>query len=196
MTISALALQGNIAEHARALKDSGAHALLVRRVSEPDQVDGLVILDDESMTMSNLLPSFGLFDTLNDRIASGLPVYGTCTDMIMLASSILDGREDQRSSGALDMAVCHNVFGRQVNSYEKDLNVEGVRGGPPHVMFTHAPWAESVGKGIEVIACIGNSTDGPIVDVRRGNAVATSFHPEVGGDDRIHAVFVGMVARA
>ena len=125
VTIGVLALQGDVAEHVRALENSGARALLVRRVSELDQVDGLVIPGGESTTMSNLLLSFGLFDTLNDRIASGMPVYGTCAGMIMLASSILDGREDQRSFGALDMVVRRNAFGRQVDSYEEDLDVVG-----------------------------------------------------------------------
>ena len=196
VTIGVLALQGDVAEHARALENSGARALLVRRVSELDQVDGLVIPRGESTTMSNLLLSFGLFDTLNDRIASGLPVYGTCAGMIMLASSILDGREDQRSFAALDMVVRRNAFGRQVDSYEEDLDVEGLEGGPFHAVFIRAPWVESVGEGVEVIARAGNSTDGPIVGVRRGNVMATSFHPEVGGDDRIHAMFVDMVACA
>lgn len=195
VTIGVLALQGDVAEHVRALENSGARALLVRRVSELDQVDGLVIPGGESTTMSNLLLSFGLFDELHDRIASGLPVYGTCAGMIMLASSILDGREDQRSFGALDMVVRRNAFGRQVDSYEEDLDVEGVEGDPFHAVFIRAPWVESVGEGVEVIARAGNSADGPIVAVRRGNVMATSFHPEVGGDDRIHAMFVDMVAR-
>ena len=179
VTIGVLALQGDVAEHVRALENSGARALLVRRVSELEQVDGLVIPGGESTTMSNLLLSFGLFDTLSERIASGMPVYGTCAGMIMLASSILDGR-----------------FVRQVDSYEEDLDVEGLEGGPFHAVFIRAPWVESVGEGVEVIARAGNAADGPIVAVRRGNVMATSFHPEVGGDDRIHGLFVDMVARA
>ena len=193
VTIGVLALQGDVAEHVRALENSGARALLVRRVCELEQVDGLVIPGGESTTMSNLLLSFGLFDTLNERIASGMPVYGTCAGMIMLASSILDGRADQRSFGALDMVVRRNAFGRQVDSYEEDLGLEG---GPFHAVFIRAPWVESVGEGVEVIARAGNTADGPIVAVRRGNVMATSFHPEVGGDDRIHAMFVDMVASA
>ena len=196
VTIGVLALQGDVAEHVRALENSGTRTLLVRRVCELEQVDGLVIPGGESTTMSNLLLSFGLFDTLNERIASGMPVYGTCAGMIMLASSILDGRVDQRSFGALDMVVRRNAFGRQVDSYEEDLDVVGLEGGPFHAVFIRAPWVESVGEGVEVIACAGNSADGPIVAVRRGNVMATSFHPEVGGDDRIHAMFVDMVASA
>ena len=173
VTIGVLALQGDVAEHVRALENSGARALLVRRVCELE-----------------------LFDTLYERIASGMPVYGTCAGMIMLASSMLDGRADQRSFGALDMVVRRNAFGRQVDSYEEDLDVVGLEGGPFHAVFIRAPWVESVGEGVEVIARAGNSAEGPIVAVRRGNVMATSFHPEVGGDDRIHAMFVDMVKRA
>lgn len=196
VTIGVLALQGDVAEHVRALENSGARALLVRRESELSQVDGLVIPGGESTTMSNLLVSFGLFDAVYERIASGMPVYGTCAGMIMLASSILDGREDQRSFGGLDIVVRRNAFGRQVDSYEEDLDVVGLDGGPFHAVFIRAPWVESVGEGVEVIARAGNSADGPIVAVRHGNVMATSFHPEVGGDHRIHAMFVDMVAHA
>ena len=196
VTIGVLALQGDVAEHVRALENSGARALLVRRESELSQVDGLVIPGGESTTMSNLLVSFGLFDAVYERIASGMPVYGTCAGMIMLASSILDGREDQRSFGGLDIVVRRNAFGRQVDSYEEDLDVVGLEGGPFHAVFIRAPWVESVGEGVEVIARAGNSADGPIVAVRHGNVMATSFHPEVGGDHRIHAMFVDMVAHA
>ena len=196
VTIGVLALQGDVAEHVRALENSGARAVLVRRESELNQVDGLVIPGGESTTMSNLLVSFGLFDAVCERIASGMPVYGTCAGMIMLASSILDGREDQRSFGGLDIVVRRNAFGRQVDSYEEDLDVVGLDAGPFHAVFIRAPWVESVGEGVEVIARAGNSADGPIVAVRHGNVMATSFHPEVGGDHRIHAMFVDMVAHA
>ena len=196
VTIGVRALQGDVPEHVRALENSGARALLVRRESELSQVDGLVIPGGESTTMSNLLVSFGLFDAVYERIASGMPVYGTCAGMIMLASSILDGREDQRSFGGLDIVVRRNAFGRQVDSYEEDLDVVGLDGGPFHAVFIRAPWVESVGEGVEVIARAGNSADGPIVAVRHGNVMATSFHPEVGGDHRIHAMFVDMVAHA
>ena len=196
VTIGVLALQGDVAEHVRALENSGARAVLVRRESELNRVDGLVIPGGESTTMSNLLVSFGLFDAVYERIASGMPVYGTCAGMIMLASSILDGREDQRSFGGLDIVVRRNAFGRQVDSYEEDLDVVGLDGGPFHAVFIRAPWVESVGEGVEVIARAGNSADGPIVAVRHGNVMATSFHPEVGGDHRIHAMFVDMVAHA
>ena len=190
----------------RALENSGARALLVRRVSELDQVDGLVIPGGESTTMSNLLLSFGLFDTLNDRIASGMPVYGTCAGMIMLASSILDGRDDQRSFGALDMVVRRNAFGRQVDSYEEDLiapQLDARPDRPLRAIFIRAPWVEEVGPGVEILATtragraagVGGADGGRIVAVRQGSLLATSFHPEVGGDHRVHDVFVSMVTR-
>ena len=195
VTIGVLALQGDVAEHARALENSGARVSLVRRQDELARVDGLVIPGGESTTMSKLLVSFDLFDALGERIAAGMPVYGTCAGMIMLASTVLDGRDDQRCFGALDMVVRRNAFGRQIDSYEEDLDVEGIEAGPFHAVFIRAPWVESVGGGVEVIARAGNRSDGPIVAVRRGAVMATSFHPEVGGDDRMHGLFVDMVAR-
>ena len=192
VTIGVLALQGDVAEHARALENSGARVSLVRRQDELARVDGLVIPGGESTTMSKLLVSF---DALGERIAAGMPVYGTCAGMIMLASTVLDGRDDQRCFGALDMVVRRNAFGRQIDSYEEDLDVEGIEEGPFHAVFIRAPWVESVGGGVEVIARAGNRSDGPIVAVRRGAVMATSFHPEVGGDDRMHGLFVDMVAR-
>ena len=196
VTIGVLALQGDVAEHARALENSGARVSLVRRQDELARVDGLVIPGGESTTMSKLLVSFDLFDALGERIAAGMPVYGTCAGMIMLASTVLDGRDDQRCFGALDMVVRRNAFGRQIDSYEEDLDVVGIEEGPFHAVFIRAPWVESVGGGVEVIARAGNRSDGPIVAVRRGAVMATSFHPEVGGDDRMHGLFVDMVARA
>ena len=193
VTIGVLALQGDVAEHVRALENSGARAVLVRRESELNRVDGLVIPGGESTTMSNLLVSFGLFDAVCERIASGMPVYGTCAGMIMLASSILDGREDQRSFGALDMVVRRNAFGRQFDSYEEDLQIRGVEGGRFHAVFIRAPWVESLGEGVEVLARADNSEDGPIVAVRKGPFMACSFHPELGGDDRMHALFTSIV---
>lgn len=195
VTIGVLALQGDVAEHARALENSGARVSLVRRQDELARVDGLVIPGGESTTMSKLLVSFDLFDALGERITAGMPVYGTCAGMIMLASTVLDGRDDQRCFGALDMVVRRNAFGRQIDSYEEDLDVEGIEEGPFHAVFIRAPWVESVGGGVEVIARAGNRSDGPIVAVRRGAVMATSFHPEVGGDDRMHGLFVDMVAR-
>ncbi|MBJ2328240.1 pyridoxal 5'-phosphate synthase glutaminase subunit PdxT [Schaalia cardiffensis] len=193
VTIGVLALQGDVDEHMRALERSGARALRVRRADELEQIEGLIIPGGESTTMSKLLTSFGLFDPLAQRIRSGLPVWGTCAGMIMLASSILDGREDQRSFGALDMVVRRNAFGRQFDSYEEDLQIRGVEGGPFHAVFIRAPWVESLGEGVEVLARADNSEDGPIVAVRKGPFMACSFHPELGGDDRMHALFISIV---
>ncbi len=195
VTIGVLALQGDVAEHVRALEESGARALPVRRLAELDSVDGLVIPGGESTTMSHLLLAFGLFEPLRERIAAGLPVWGTCAGMIMLASTVLDGRDDQRSFSALDMVVRRNAFGRQVDSYEEDLEVAGLDE-PFHAVFIRAPWVESVGADVEVLARAGNAPDGPIVAVRSGSVLATSFHPEVGGDSCLHRLFVSMVERA
>ena len=192
-----LAVQGAFAEHAAMLDRLGAPWKLLRAAEDfDDSIDRVILPGGESTTQGKLLRSTGLFEPIAAHIAAGKPVFGTCAGMIMLASSILDGRDDQRSFGALDMVVRRNAFGRQVDSYEEDLDVEGLDGGPFHAVFIRAPWVESVGEGVEVIARAGNAADGPIVAVRRGNVMATSFHPEVGGDDRIHGLFVDMVARA
>ena len=193
VTVGILALQGDVAEHVRALEESGARAVLVRRQSELDAVDGLVIPGGESTTMSNLLLSFGLFDPLSKKIADGMPVYGTCAGMIMLATHILAGRDDQRSFAAIDMVVRRNAFGRQVDSYEEDLFIDGIEGAPFPAVFIRAPWVESVGNDVKVLARAGNLPDGPIVAVRSGQAMATSFHPEIGSDSRFHDLFVRMI---
>ena len=183
VNIGILALQGDVAEHVRALEESGARAVLVRRSEELASVDGLVIPGGESTTMSNLLLSFGIFDQLAEQISNGMPVYGTCAGMIMLATSILDGRDDQRS------------FGRQVDSYEEELDIKGIEGKPFPAVFIRAPWVESVGESVDVLARAGNTPDGPIVAVRSGQALATSFHPEIGTDWRFHELFTRMVQR-
>lgn len=192
VTIGVLALQGDVAEHMRALEESGARAVSVRRERELDGLDGLIIPGGESTAISNLMLSFGLYELLKARIDAGLPVWGTCAGMIMLASEILDGREDQKSFAAMDMTVRRNAFGRQVDSYEEDLDVQGVEGGPFHAVFIRAPWVERIGEGVEVLARAGNDPDGPVVAVRSGRVMATSFHPEMGVDHRMHALFVSM----
>lgn len=198
VTIGVLALQGDVAEHVRALENSGARAVSVRRESELRSVDGLVVPGGESTTMSKLLDAFGLLAPLRERVAAGMPVWGTCAGMILLASRILDGRQDQHCLAALDMTVRRNAFGRQVDSYEEDLALTGLPGldSPFRAVFIRAPWVERVGDGVEVLARAGNARDGAIVAVRRGNVMATSFHPELGGDDRLHAAFVRIVEQA
>lgn len=186
--VGVLALQGDVREHLAALRDSGAEAIGVRRVAELESIDALVIPGGESTTMSNLLRVFELLDPLIERLRGGMPVYGSCAGMILLASEILDTREDAVALGAIDMTVRRNAFGRQVDSFEGDLEFEGL-GDPVHAVFIRAPWVERVGDDVQVLA----SAHGHPVAVRQGNAMATAFHPEVTGDRRIHRMFVELV---
>lgn len=194
-TIGVLALQGDVREHARALTAVGAVAVPVRRLAELESVDGLVLPGGESTTIDKLLRAFGLFEPLRERIAAGLPVYGSCAGMILLADRVLDAQPGQRTLGGLDMTVRRNAFGRQVDSFEVDVDVRGVPGGPFRAVFIRAPWVEDVGPAVEVLARIpGSGGDtGRIVAVQQGALLATSFHPELGGDQRMHAHFLRMV---
>ncbi|QRY63995.1 pyridoxal 5'-phosphate synthase glutaminase subunit PdxT [Gordonia sp. PDNC005] len=199
--IGVLALQGDVREHTEALLASGAEVLPVRRKAELDRVDGLVIPGGESTTMSRLLGVFDLYDPLVERLRDGLPAYGSCAGMIMLASTILDTRPDARHLDALHVTVRRNAFGRQVESFETDLDFVGITDAPGadpmRAVFIRAPWVESVGEGVDVLATV---PDGPaagrVVAVRQQNVLATSFHPEVTGDHRVHRFFVDMVAEA
>lgn len=195
--IGVLALQGDVREHVRALAGSGADARPVRRPEELDAVDGLVIPGGESTTMSKLADIFELREPIRKRIESGMPVYGSCAGMIMLATEVLDGRPDQRGFDGIEMTVRRNAFGRQVDSFEAPVEITGVPGEPFHAVFIRAPWVERVGDGVEVL---GRVTDGPAagrtVAVRQGNLLATSFHPELTGDLRVHRYFVDLVRDA
>ncbi|MGW6695206.1 pyridoxal 5'-phosphate synthase glutaminase subunit PdxT [Rhodococcus sp. NPDC054953] len=192
-----LALQGDVREHLAALRASGAEAITVRRAEELAGVDGLVIPGGESTTMSRLLVVFNLLEPLRARLRAGMPAYGSCAGMILLASEVLDTRPDAHCLAGLDITVRRNAFGRQVDSFEEDLDVAGVAGEPMRAVFIRAPWVERVGAGVEVLATV---PDGPaagrVVAVRQGPVLATSFHPEVTGDRRIHELFVGMVRQA
>ena len=198
--IGVLALQGDVREHVFALEAAGADAVAVRRPAELDKIDGIVIPGGESTTMSKLLGIFDLFDPLVDKLSDGLPAYGSCAGMIMLASTILDTRPDARHLDALDVTVRRNAFGRQVESFETDLEFTGITdaegAAPMRAVFIRAPWVESAAPEVEVLARV---PDGPaagrIVAVRQGNVLATSFHPEVTGDRRVHEYFVEMVRR-
>ena len=195
--IGVLALQGDVREHLRVLGDLGAQAVVVRRESELASCDGLVVPGGESTTIAKLARIFGLLDPLRQRIAEGLPVFGTCAGMILLADRIEDGTSDQETLGGLDITVRRNAFGRQVDSFEADLEFAGLTD-PVHAVFIRAPWVEAVGDGVEVLAAIprdpaAGAAAGRIVAVRQGPLLATSFHPEVGGDSRIHRVFVDLV---
>lgn len=194
--IGVLALQGDVAEHLVALTESGAGAVAVRRPEELDGVDALVLPGGESTTMSKLLDLFDLMAPLRARVRDGMPVYGSCAGMILLADEVLDGRADRESVGGLDVVVRRNAFGRQVDSFEADLDVTGVDGGPVRAVFIRAPWVERVGSdSVEVLATVPG--DGPaagrIVAVRQGSLLATAFHPEITGDHRVHRAFVDLV---
>jgi 5'-phosphate synthase pdxT subunit len=199
--IGVLALQGDVREHVAALRESGARAVSVRRATELSEVDGLVLPGGESTTMSRLLDIFELLTPLRERIAAGMPVYGSCAGMILLAGKVLDGREDQHQLGGLDMIVRRNAFGRQVDSFEEDLDFIGVPGDPVHAVFIRAPWVESASPEVEVLARVGEAPQVPggeaaagrIVAVRQGPVLATAFHPELTGDTRVHRLFVEMV---
>ncbi|MCY0936315.1 pyridoxal 5'-phosphate synthase glutaminase subunit PdxT [Streptomyces sp. H34-S4] len=187
--IGVLALQGDVREHLIALASADAVARPVRRPEELAEVDALVIPGGESTTMSKLAVLFGMLEPLRERVRAGMPVYGTCAGMIMLADKLLDGREDQETLGGIDMIVRRNAFGRQNESFEAQVDFAGIGGGPVEGVFIRAPWVESVGGAVEVLA----TYDGHTVAVRQGNVLATSFHPELTGDDRVHAYFVDMV---
>lgn len=187
--IGVLALQGDVREHLIALAAADAVARPVRRPEELAEVDGLVIPGGESTTMSKLAVLFGMLEPLRERIAAGLPVYGTCAGLIMLADKILDPRSGQETLAGIDMIVRRNAFGRQNESFEAAVEVAGVDDGPVEGVFIRAPWVESIGAQVEVLA----EHDGHIVAVRQANALATSFHPELTGDHRMHALFVKMV---
>ncbi|MFF9067452.1 pyridoxal 5'-phosphate synthase glutaminase subunit PdxT [Streptomyces sp. NPDC014891] len=190
--IGVLALQGDVREHLIALAAADAVARPVRRPEELAEIDGLVIPGGESTTISKLAELFGMAEPLRERIAAGLPVYGTCAGLIMLAEKILDPRSGQETFGGIEMIVRRNAFGRQNESFEAGVTVAGIEDGPVEGVFIRAPWVESVGAEVEVLA----EHEGHIVAVRQGRALATSFHPELTGDHRIHALFVDMVRAA
>jgi 5'-phosphate synthase pdxT subunit len=199
-TIGVFALQGDVREHLRVLDSLGARAIGVRRLGELERCDGMVVPGGESTTMFKLARTFDLFEPIRQRIKEGMPVFGTCAGMIMLADRVEDGTADQETLGGLDITVRRNAFGRQVDSFEGDLDFAGLTD-PVHAVFIRAPWVERSGPGVEVLARIGDDSAagaaaGRIVAVRQGSLMATSFHPEMGGDDRIHRMFVDLVTSA
>ncbi|MGI9157968.1 MAG: pyridoxal 5'-phosphate synthase glutaminase subunit PdxT [Marmoricola sp.] len=193
MRIGVLALQGDVREHLRMMGDLGADALAVRRPAELAACDGLVLPGGESTTMAKLARTFELFEPLRSRIAGGLPVLGTCAGMILLADRVLDGTSDQETLGGLDTTVRRNAFGRQVDSFEGEVEFT-IFDGPVHGSFIRAPWVEQVGPEVDVLARVGGGEAlGRIVAVRQGPLLATSFHPEVGKDVRIHRYFLDKI---
>ena len=205
-TIGVLALQGDVREHLAALTEAGARALPVKSVDALAGLDGLVLPGGESTTISMLAIRWGLIQPLRDAVAAGLPVYGSCAGMILLADTILDGRPDQQSIGGIDMVVRRNAFGRQVDSFEADVDFPALGAEPIRAVFIRAPWVESVGPSVEVLATVSRegghasqravpADSDRICAVRSGSLLATSFHPELTGDHRVHALFADMVRR-
>ena len=185
-----LALQGDVREHLRALRGTDAQPIAIRRPEELDGVDGLVIPGGESTAIWKLATSFELFDPVRKRIAAGMPAFGSCAGMIMLADRLLDGAPGQQTFGGIDMTVRRNAFGRQVDSFETELQLRCIEG-RLRAVFIRAPWVESVGASVEIL---GRTADtGRIVAVRQGPLLATAFHPELTADDRIHQLFADFV---
>jgi pyridoxal 5'-phosphate synthase pdxT subunit len=184
--IGVLALQGDVREHLRALDEVGARAKPVRRLTEIEAVDGLVIPGGESTTLWRLTLAFDLLDPLRKLIAAGLPAFGSCAGMIMLADRLVDGVEGQQTFGGIDMTVRRNAFGRQVDSFERPV---GIAGSPFHAVFIRAPWVEEAGRDVTVLA----EDEGRIIAVRQGVLLATAFHPELTPDRRVHRFFIDMV---
>lgn len=194
--IGVFALQGDVREHLRMLEGAGARARPVRRPSELAEVDALVLPGGESTTMYKLATVFDLLEPIRDRIKTGMPAFGTCAGMIMLADEIEGGIAGQLTLGGLDVVVRRNAFGRQVDSFESDVEFAPFDE-PFHALFIRAPWVEEVGDDVEVLATVASgSARGRIVAVRQGPLIATSFHPEITGDDRVHRYFVDLVASA
>ncbi|WP_433323991.1 pyridoxal 5'-phosphate synthase glutaminase subunit PdxT [Spirillospora sp. CA-294931] len=196
-SIGVLALQGDVREHLRALQAAGARTSTVRRPEELEAVDALVIPGGESTTMWKLARTFELMEPLRKRIESGMPAYGSCAGMIMLADRIRDGAAGQETIGGIDMTVRRNAFGRQVDSFESEIRLDGMEDSPYHAVFIRAPWVESVGDDVRVLGRAESGANvGRIVAVRQGRLLATSFHPELTGDYRVHHYFADLVRRA
>ncbi|MDE3227491.1 MAG: pyridoxal 5'-phosphate synthase glutaminase subunit PdxT [Acidobacteriota bacterium] len=191
MKVGVLALQGDVREHMSSLIACGVDPISVRRSSEIDQVDALVLPGGESTTIAQLAEVFGIYDQLKKRIDEGMPVYGSCAGMILLANEILDSKVGQKTFGGLNITVRRNAFGRQVDSFETDIPFKDGSNELVRAVFIRAPWVEKVGEGVEVLASVDNHP----VAVRSKTLLATSFHPEITGDHRIHRYFIEEVAR-
>jgi 5'-phosphate synthase pdxT subunit len=197
LPIGVLALQGDFREHAEALTRIGVSHLKVRTIAELESVSGLIIPGGESTVMHKLAVAYDLFEPIRRKIRDGLPAFGTCAGLIMLADAITDGIVGQETFGGLDVTVQRNAFGHQVDSFEVDLDFAGIDDGPVHAAFIRAPLITRVGSGVEVVAQIPADDihpNGGVVGVRQGNLLGISFHPEVTGEDRIHRLFSQIVA--
>ncbi|CAB4745516.1 unannotated protein [freshwater metagenome] len=190
MKVGVLALQGDFREHLSALGECGVTGKLVKTPSEVSEVDALIIPGGESTTISKLAKSFGLFDLISKRIADGMPTYGSCAGMILVAKSILDPASGQETFGGIDMQVRRNAFGRQTESFEVDLAFAGISGAPIRSIFIRAPWVESCGSGVDVLGSLEVDGKSHPVAVAQGRVLATAFHPELTGDNRVHRYFL------
>ena len=191
MKVGVLALQGDVREHILALNECGASAKAVKTYDEISSIDALVIPGGESTTISKLARSFNLFELISNRISNGMPTYGSCAGLILLANKVEDAIVGQESFGGLDVVARRNAFGRQVDSFEMDLEIKGISSPKFRAIFIRAPWIESVGTKVEVLAQV----DGRAVAVRDRHILATSFHPELTGDNRIHRYFLDVVCK-
>jgi len=197
LVIGVLALQGDVREHLHALAEADALARPVRRPEELEGIHGLVLPGGESTTMSKLAVEFGVLDPIRKRVAGGMPTYGSCAGMIMLATEVLDGRPDQRGFDGIDMTVRRNAFGRQVDSFEAGVAIDDIGGEAFSAVFIRAPWVERVGADVRVLGRVSDGlATGRIVAVRQQHLLATAFHPELTGDVRVHRYFVGMAREA
>jgi 5'-phosphate synthase pdxT subunit len=188
--VGVLALQGDVRNHVRALAQLGAEPAEVRTPADLEAVDALILPGGESTTMSVLLASSGLIGPLQARLAGGMPAFGTCAGMILLARDVLDGRPDQCQLDAIDIGVRRNAFGRQIDSFETDLDIDGVEGDALHAVFIRAPIVERVGPGVEVLASVATGAGSLPVVCRQGPVLVAAFHPELAGDNRLHEVFL------
>ena len=197
-TVGVLALQGDVREHLAAAERLGARGVAVRRPSELDTIDGLIIPGGESTTIWKLARTFDVFEAVAGRIKAGMPTFGTCAGMVLLADRLLDGAEGQETFGGLDITVRRNAFGRQVDSFESEVTFaidDPDFAVPVHAVFIRAPWVESVGSGVDVLATVEIASAGDrIVAVQQGPVMATSFHPEVSDDLRLHRHFLNLIS--
>ena len=196
MLVGVLALQGDFREHINALSHCGVQSQEVRRISELESVDALIIPGGESTTIVSLSKTFGLFEPIKNRIAKGLPTYGSCAGMIMLADHIVAAKEGQETFGGIDITVRRNAFGRQVDSFESDIIAPKISKNPIRAVFIRAPWVEKIGNTVEVLASIeGADNSSHAVAVRQGHLLATAFHPEITDDYSVHRYFLEKVCK-
>lgn len=191
MKVGVLALQGDVREHLASLESCGVEAISVRRAAEIEAIEALVLPGGESTTIAQLAEVFGVYELIKKRIKQGMPVYGSCAGMILLAEKILDAKEGQKSFGGLEITVRRNAFGRQVDSFESDIEFSDGSNDLIKAVFIRAPWVEKVSGSVQVLASVNSHP----VAVRSTTALATSFHPELTGDNRIHRYFIEQVAR-